>query len=69
VIVIWTPEAERDRADIWNHITADNPGAAARMDELFGNAAASLIAHPQIGRTGKIKGTRELLPHQSYRLV
>jgi len=27
VKVIWTPEAEQDRADIWDYIEADNHGA------------------------------------------
>ena len=67
--VVWTPEAEQDRDDIWLHIAADNPRAAARMDELFGDAAARLADHPKLGRPGKIAGTRELIPHENYRLV
>lgn len=67
--VVWTPEAEQDRADIWDYIAADNPGAAVRMDELFSDAAARLAEHPKIGRMGRISGTRELVPHESYRLV
>ena len=39
------------------------------MDELFSDAAARLIAHPKLGRPGTIHGTRELIPHESYRLV
>jgi addiction module RelE/StbE family toxin len=69
VTVIWTPEAEQDRADIWDYIEADDHGAAVRMDVLFGEAAARLASHPRMGRTGKIPGTRELIPHRSYRLV
>ena len=69
MIVVWTPEAEQDRADIWDYIAADNPGAAVRMDELFSDAAARLAAHPKMGKAGKIAGTRELIPHESYRLV
>jgi addiction module RelE/StbE family toxin len=69
VIVVWTREAARDRADIWDDIAADNPGAAARMDLLFSRAAARLATHPRMGRAGKIAGTRELIPHRSYRLV
>jgi len=69
VIVLWTPEAERDRADIWDYIAADNPGAAARMDALFSAAADRLAAHPKMGKTGVIPGTREWIPHASYRLV
>ena len=69
MIVVWTPEAEQDRADIWDYIAGDSPGAAVRMDALFSDAAARLAAHPKMGRTGKISGTRELIPHASYRLV
>ncbi len=39
------------------------------MDALFSDAAARLAEHPKLGRTGKIPGTRELIPHDSYRLV
>ncbi|CAG1004591.1 Toxin RelE2 [Methylophilaceae bacterium] len=67
--VIWTPEAEQDRADVWDYIAADNPQAAARMDELFSDAADRLAKHPKLGKPGKISGTRELIPHESYRLV
>jgi toxin ParE1/3/4 len=69
VRVVWTPEAEQDRVDIWNHISEDKPGAAARLDSLFSDTASSLITLPTLGKPGKIPGTRELLPHQHYRLV
>jgi addiction module RelE/StbE family toxin len=69
VRVVWTPEAQQDRFDVWDFIAADNPRAAARMDELFSDAATTLAQHPQLGKAGKIPGTRELIPHESYRLV
>lgn len=67
--VIWTPEASQDRIDIWNHLSAENPAAAIRMDELFSNAAERLAAHPLMGKPGLIPGTLELVIHESYRLV
>lgn len=67
--VIWTPEAQQDRAEIWDYIAGDNPRAAARMDELFSDAAARLAEHPLLGKPGIIPGTRELIPHENYRLV
>ena len=67
--VIWAPEAEQDRAEVWDYIAADNPLAAARMDELFSIAAVRLAEHSNLGTPGKIPGTRELIPHESYRLV
>ena len=63
--VIWTPEAEQDRADVWDYIAADNPQAAARMDELFSDAADRLAKHSKLGKPGKISGTRELIPGDS----
>lgn len=67
--VVWTPEAQQDRADIWDFIAADNPDAAARMDALFSDAASRLVDQPRPGQPGKIPGTRELIPHERYRLV
>ena len=67
--MLWTPEAEQDRDDIWDYISTDNPSAAAQMDLLFSEAAARLVEFPMLGHPGKILGTRELIPHASYRLV
>ena len=67
--VVWTPEAERDRAAIWDYLEARDPEAAIRMDRLFGDAAAGLADFPMLGHEGEVPGTRELTPHRSYRLV
>jgi toxin ParE1/3/4 len=69
VRVIWTPEAQEDRAEIWDYIATDSPRAAARMDELFSDSVARIADYPKLGTPGKIAGTRELVPHESYRLV
>lgn len=39
------------------------------MDELFSDAAARLAVYSQLGRHGKVPGTRELIPHPSYRFI
>ena len=67
--IIWTPEAQQDRADVWDYIAADNLQAAARMDELFSDAVATLMTNGKLGRPGRITGTRELIPHENYYLV
>lgn len=67
--VFWASAAEQDRADIMDYIGQDNPLAAIRMDGLFEQAAARLAEHPHLGKAGMIAGTRELMAHESYRLV
>ena len=47
-----TPEAERDRDDVWEYIAKDNPLAAIAMDELFSDAVAKLVDFPLLGRQG-----------------
>lgn len=63
--VVWTPQAEQDRSDIWDYSAA----AAARVDQLFSLAAAKLATHPRIGKPADVPGVRELVPHERYRLA
>lgn len=67
--VIWTKEAAQDRADIWDYLQTLNPKAAIEMDTRFSDAVLRLAHHPDSGPAGIISGTRELIPHQSYRIV
>lgn len=67
--VVWTPEAEKDRAAIWDYLAAHNSGAALRIDRLIGEAVGKLADFPKLWREGTIAGTRELTPHRSYRVV
>jgi len=69
VKVHWTASARLDRLAIADHIAADSPRAAVRMDTLFTAAAESLARFPWMGRVGKVTGTREIFPHESYRLI
>ena len=65
----WTASARLDRLDIADYIAVDSPRAAVRLDTLFSEAAEALAHFPQMGRAGKVPGTREIFPHESYRLV
>ncbi|OYO04226.1 type II toxin-antitoxin system mRNA interferase toxin, RelE/StbE family [Enemella evansiae] len=69
MMVIWPPQAHDDRAAIWDHVVAEDPRAANRLDQLFSQAAADLAEFPALGRPGLIPGTRELFPATHYRLV
>ena len=67
--VRWTPEAEQDRLEIFEYIAADNPAAAERLNLLFDDAVDRISHFPHAAREGKLPGSRELIPHPSYRLV
>lgn len=67
--VLWTPEAQHDRAAIWDYIEPQNAAAAIRMDKLFSDIIAKLADFPMLGRPGIIADTRELTPHRRYRIV
>lgn len=67
--IIWTKEAAQDRADIWDYLYAVNPKAAVDMDNRFSDVISRLAQFPEHGPAGIIAGTRELIPHQSYRIV
>jgi plasmid stabilization system protein ParE len=67
--VLWIRAASQDRFAIIQHIAADNPAAAERMDSLFSSTTKRLAAFPMLGHKGRLPSTREILPHPSYRLV
>jgi len=67
--LFWTPEAIQDRDNIYNYIEAANPLAALDLDQLFEEKAALLINHPNLGRIGRVSGTRELVAHRNYLLI
>lgn len=67
--IIWTPAAAQDRADIWDYLHAVNPIAAVDMDSRFTDAISRISKYPEIGPAGIITGTREMIPHKSYRMV
>lgn len=65
----WTPEAIQDREAIYDYIEVDNPSAALALDELFAEKAGRLLDHPELGRPGRVAGTREVVAHHNYILV
>ena len=67
--LFWTPEAIKDRDDIYNYIEADNPAVALTLDELLSEKASRLVDHPNLGRPGRLTDTRELVAHQNYILA
>ena len=63
--VRWTRGAVADLVEIGDFITRDNPTAASRVLQSLRDQVRSLRDQPQIGRMGRIEGTRELV-HPRY---
>lgn len=56
----YTPRAKLDLAEIHDYIAQENPPVARRIILRIRSAAKTLLQNPQIGRIGRIAGTREL---------
>jgi toxin ParE1/3/4 len=69
VRLVWTASARRELSEIVSYIWLDNPAAAKRMRKRIETTAAYLKSQPLMGRPGAIDGTREAIPHPSYRIV
>jgi toxin ParE1/3/4 len=69
VKLVWTTRAKNDLRDIVLHIGADNLAAAKKIRSRVETLAAYLKSQPLMGRMGAIAGTREAIPHPSYRIV
>jgi addiction module RelE/StbE family toxin len=57
----WSPFAVADREAIFDYIASDSPSAAVAVDERIETHINSLAAFPEMGRPGRIPGTRELV--------
>ena len=57
----WLPEAQRNRLEQLDYIAQDNPLAAISQDEEIERQINMLLAHPKMGRPGRVTGTRELV--------
>jgi len=61
VRIAWHPLASADLAELLAYIAADNPNAAYRVQEEIRTQTEKLAQHPEIGRRGRVRGTRELV--------
>ena len=63
--VFWLKTATRTRFEQLDYIAADNPAAAARLDQEIELQTDMLAKYPLMGREGRVKGTRELVINRS----
>ena len=65
----WRPLALADRERIFDFIAKDDPVAALNLDEMFEKRADLLIEYPESHRSGREKGTREMVVHPDYIVI
>jgi toxin ParE1/3/4 len=61
VIIVWSPRAIEHLAHVRAYIARDNPKAANRIAGVLLHAVERLAELPNLGRPGRVAGTRELL--------
>jgi plasmid stabilization system protein ParE len=61
VKLVWTEPARQDLREIFTYIAEENPNAARRLLAEIKERAILLQDNPQIGRAGRVDGTRELV--------
>lgn len=59
--IVWTELARQDLREIFTYIAEENPKAAKVLLSKIKDRVAVLENNPEIGRTGRVEGTRELV--------
>ncbi len=59
--LVWTEPARQDLREIFTFIAEENPNAARRLLAEIKERAVLLQGNPQLGRDGRVDGTRELV--------
>ena len=59
--IVWTAPALREIEAIGDYIALESPRASARIVTRVFDRVDTLADHPEIGRPGRIPGTRELV--------
>lgn len=61
MIVQWLRQALSDLEQIFDYLSERNPQAALTVYEAIRHQVGNLATHPEMGRTGRVRGTRELV--------
>jgi toxin ParE1/3/4 len=63
----WTQRARRQFLAIIDALLEENPSAAERAYDAITDSVSRLATFPEMGRRGRVRGTRELvIPSQPY---
>ena len=68
--VFWLPRGIADRDTQLEFVAQDNPRAAVEQGDRIARLVAKLPQNPEMGRGGRVQGTRELVvPRTPFILV
>lgn len=67
--LVWLKFARTDLLAIVDYISDDNPDAAQRLKDDIEAKVANLQSFPEMGRPGRVEGTRELIAWSNYVIV
>ena len=59
--IVWSPRAIKHLAHLRAYIARDSPKAANRIASALREAVQRLAERPNLGRPGRVAGTRELV--------
>lgn len=59
--IVWTEPARQDLREIFEYIAEENPNAARALLAEIRKLAGSLADNPELGRLGRVEGSRELV--------
>jgi toxin ParE1/3/4 len=65
----WHPVARDDLLSIVDNISDDNPDAAQLLKDEIETKTARLCEFPELYRTGRVAGTREMVVRSNYVVV
>ena len=66
---VWTRAAIRDLAHLREYIAHENPDAARQTASKIVDATDRIVQLPEVGRVGRMKGTRELVVSGTQYLI
>ena len=66
---VWTRAAIRDLTHMREYIARENPDVAREIALKIVNATERIIQFPEVGRAGRVNGTRELVVSGTQYLI
>lgn len=59
--IVWSTEAREDLLSLFSYVAKDNPKAAKKLRDIILSKIEILAETPNIGRPGRVPGTKELI--------